>query len=234
VFRHALDSYNGCVLVTKPEYEHTVTHAHAVPDECTIFDFKTDFYKELLEVYGGTKFFRDKDLHSTLVRTNAETEFLHHHVLQQVRRQHAGKLHIDHFVIEINHKILNGILAYKPDNLSARLKKNHLITIELAKEYMTNNFSDDISLADVAAYSHVSLFHFSRIFKTFTSYSPHQFLLSIRLKNAQMLLRDTLMPVADVAFLSGFNSIEHFTAAFGQKYNTPPAFFRDKQKSKIP
>lgn len=230
VFRHALDSYSGCVLVTKPEYEHTVTHAHAVPDECTIFDFKTDFYKELLEVYGGTRFFNDKDLHSTLVRTNAETEFLHHHILQQVRMRHAGKLQLDHFVLEIVNKVLAAISPYRPDGIPARLKKNHLITIELAKEYMTNNFSDDISLADVAAHSHVSLFHFSRIFKTFTSYAPHQFLLSIRLKNAQMLLRDTSMPVADIAFSSGFNSIEHFSAAFRQRLNTSPAAFRELKK----
>jgi AraC family transcriptional regulator len=53
VFRHSLDSYNGCVLITKPGYERTVTHTHTVPDECTIFDFKTDFYRELLEQYGG-------------------------------------------------------------------------------------------------------------------------------------------------------------------------------------
>ena len=38
VFRHSLDSYNGCVLISKPGYERTVTHAHTIPDECTIFD----------------------------------------------------------------------------------------------------------------------------------------------------------------------------------------------------
>ncbi len=33
VFRRVLDSYNGTVLVTKPGYEHTVTHTHTVPDQ---------------------------------------------------------------------------------------------------------------------------------------------------------------------------------------------------------
>lgn len=70
VFRNSLDSYNVCVLITKPEYERTVTHTHSSPDECTIFDFKNDFYKELLQHYGNTKFFRDNDLHSTLSRTS--------------------------------------------------------------------------------------------------------------------------------------------------------------------
>lgn len=228
VFRHALDSYNGCVLITKPGYEHTVTHAHAVPDECTIFDFKKDFYRDSLqELYGRTRFFQDNDLHSTLVRTNAETEFLHFYILQLIRLHPVSKLQIDNLVIEVINKVLGAITDYTPDyRIDTRLKRNHLSTIELAKEYMTGNFSDDISLMEIANYCHVSPFHFSRIFKTFTGASPHQFLLGLRLKNAELLLLDTNQPVADIAFLSGFNSLEHFTAAFRQKYALSPSRFR--------
>ena len=73
VFRNSLDSYTGCVLVTKPGYERTVTHVHTVPDQCTIFDFKTGFYNELLDHYGGVQFFSSNDLHSTLVKASPET-----------------------------------------------------------------------------------------------------------------------------------------------------------------
>lgn len=227
VFRHSLDSYSGCVLVTKPGYERTVTHTHAVPDECTIFDFKNDFYKELLEQYGNLKFFRDNDLHSTLVKTSAETEFLHFHILRRILTNSAGKLETDNLVMDIIEKILLSITDYQPDlKISAKLKRNHLLTIERAKEYITGHFADDISLAEIAGYCFVSPFHFSRIFKTFTSYSPHRFLLFIRLKHAELLLKDTSLPVADIAFSSGFNSIEHFTSAFRQQYHHPPATYR--------
>jgi AraC-like DNA-binding protein len=82
----------------------------------------------------------------------------------------------------------------------------------------------------LAEYCYVSPFHFSRLFKTFTSASPHQFLLTVRLKQAELLLRNTTQPVADVAFSSGFNSIEHFTAAFKQKYKCPPAKYRETNR----
>src|SRR5690349_20746770 len=84
VFRHSLDSYNGCVLITKPGYEHTVTHIHTIPDECTIFEFKTTFFHELLEQYKSIRFLSNEDLHSTLLKTNAETEFLHFQILQLI------------------------------------------------------------------------------------------------------------------------------------------------------
>lgn len=229
VFRHSLDSYSGCVLVTKPGYERTVTHVHTVPDECTIFDFKPVFFQELLEYYSSVRFFGDNDLHSTLLKTNAETEFLHFQILQLILTKSGSKLQIDNLVMEVVDKVLQYATDYNPDHrINTRLKKNHLITIEKAKDYITRNFTSDISLTEIADYCNVSPFHFSRIFKTFTSVSPHQFLLAVRLKNSELLLKETVLPVADVAFSSGFNSIEHFTSAFRQKYHSPPAKFRVK------
>jgi len=227
VFRHSLDSYNGCVLITKPGYEHTVTHVYTTPDECTIFDFSKTFYDELAEHCHHSNFFSDADLHSTLVNTSPEMDFLHFYILQLVQSRSGSKLQIDNLVMEVIEKTLGAVTDYKPnEKINARLKKNHLITIERAKEYITNNFTLDISLMEIAEYSHVSLFHFSRIFKTFTSFSPHQFLLNVRLQHAATILRTTSMPVADVAFSSGFNSIEYFTSAFRQKYKCPPTKFR--------
>jgi AraC-like DNA-binding protein len=229
VFRRSLDSYTGCVLVTKPNYERTVTHTHDVPDECTIFEFKKDFFDSLLEHYGGIPFFQDNDWHSTLIKTSAETEFLHFHIVKLVLTRSGSKLQIDNAVIEVIEKVLSNITDYKPDlKINPRLKKNHLITLERAKEYMADHFTEDISLLQIATHCYVSPFHFSRLFKTFTSVSPHQYLLTLRLKNAELLLRNTTQPMADVAFTSGFNSVEHFTAAFKQKYNCPPATYRQQ------
>jgi AraC family transcriptional regulator len=227
VFRNSLDSYNGCVLVTKPGYERTVTHVHTVPDECTIFEFKSSFYEQLLERYKATKFFRDNDLHSTLVKTSTELEFLHFHITQLVLTRSGSKLQVDQLVMEIIERTLRVITDYTPDSrINTRLKKNHLVTIERAKAYITQRFTDDISLKEIADHCYVSPFHFSRIFKIFTSYSPHQFLLNIRLKNAELLLKTTVMPVADIGYSSGFNSIEHFSSAFYQKYKLAPTRLR--------
>jgi AraC-like DNA-binding protein len=168
----------------------------------------------------------NQDLHSTLIKTNAELEFLHYNIIHLALVTGGSKLEIDQLVMEMIERVLMRITEYQPDpKINARLKKNHLRTIERAKEFITREFSNDISLMDIAGYCHVSPFHFSRIFKIFTSYSPHQFLLSIRLKNAELLLKTTSLPVADVAFTSGFNSIQYFTTAFRQKYNCPPAKF---------
>src|SRR5712671_1631257 len=153
VFRHSLDSYNGCVLITKPGYERTVTHVHTIPDECTIFDFSKSFYDQLAQYYHNSNFFSDNDLHSTLVNTNPEMEFLHFHILQLAQTRSGSKLQIDNLVMDIIAKTLSAVTDYKPnEKINARLKKNHLTTIERAKEYITNNFTSDISLTEIAEY----------------------------------------------------------------------------------
>ena len=226
VFRNSMDSYTGCVLETKPGYEHTVKDTHSVPDECTIFEFKDDFYRGLIDQYGALRFFCDADLHSTLVKTSPETELLHYQI---VRLAYTGspRLEIDGLVISLLQKILSSVSDYQPgDRIDTRLKARHLATIEIAKHYIVENFTDDISLTDIAGHCYVSPFHFSRLFKTFTGYSPHQFLLITRLQQAAILLRHTSQPVTDIAFSCGFNGVEHFTAAFRQHYQLPPAAFR--------
>lgn len=227
VFRRSMDSYTGCVIVTKPGTERTITHTHSIPDECTIFQFTGDFFRELLEYHGNLRFFTDDDIHSLLVKTDVSLEFLHHHIVRRILTGAGSKLEIDQCVLDIVREVLPKVAGSTPDTrIDARLKKNHLETIESAKAYLSTHFTEDISLTILARHCCVSPFHFSRIFKTFTSYAPHRYLLHTRLKHAEMMLRNTTLPVADAAFGSGFNSLEHFTISFKERYGMPPAKFR--------
>lgn len=220
------------MLISKPEYERTITHTHAVPDECTIFEFDQDFYRQLKERYGVSGFFRDNDWHSALVRTDANMEYLGFSVLQLTANGQGSKLLMDQLVMQIIAGTVGTITEYQPDaRINGRLKQQHLATIENAKDYIANNFTRDLSLMEISNHCCVSPFHFSRLFKAFTNSSPHRYLLSIRLRHAAMLLSSSDNPVADIAFASGFNGVEHFTAAYRNKYKCPPARWRDRREN---
>jgi AraC-like DNA-binding protein len=230
VFRNSFDSYSGCVIVSKPHYERTVTHVHTVPDECTIFDFKTEFYLEFLENYSGLKFLLSNDHHATLIKTKPETELLHFQILQLLYNK-SDKLKIDSFVVEFIKTALNCISDYTIDTkITEKLKALHLATIERAKHYISQNFANDISLKELAQFCCISPFHFSRIFKIITSYTPHQFLLQVRLKNAEILLKSNTCSITEIAFSSGFNSLEYFISAFQSNYNCTPSKYRTDHK----
>jgi transcriptional regulator GlxA family with amidase domain len=158
-----------------------------------------------------------------------EAEYLHHHILQLLQKRRVDSLQIDELVMQLLNKILLtlGNVTELPV-LPEKLKQNHLVTIERAKEYMLNNFSENISLNELAEHCFVSPFHFSRIFKTVLNVSPHQFLLSTRLNHAKILLTTTDKPVNDIGFESGFNSLEHFVTAYKQQFKLSPSQHRNQ------
>ena len=56
--------------------------------------------------------------------------------------------------------------------------------------------------------------------------SPIELVLSRRLLIAKQLLTDTRLPIAEIAFASGFGSLRRFNDAFGTRYGMPPTRFR--------
>ena len=229
VFRNSLDSYTGLLLLSKPCYEHTVTHFNGMPDECTTFSFSDEFYESLKNEYRENKsrFFKDNDIQSLVLKAGPEIDYLHNIILKSICTNRVTSLYVDSLVLELLYTTMNRLLGVEtPAALPEKLKKNHLATIEKARQFISENFMNDISLFEIAGHCFVSPFHFSRIFKTFTSYSPHQFLLDTRLKHAELMIKSTDTPITQVCFSSGFQNLEHFSAAFRKKYRYPPSGLR--------
>jgi transcriptional regulator GlxA family with amidase domain len=86
--------------------------------------------------------------------------------------------------------------------------------VNLAVEYMQTFFSSNIDIDDICREINVSPFHFIRTFKQKTGYSPHQFLLNVRIKKAEELLRTGQYSVSETAMLCGFVSLPHFSNTF--------------------
>ncbi|MBE6861465.1 MAG: helix-turn-helix domain-containing protein [Ruminococcus sp.] len=92
-------------------------------------------------------------------------------------------------------------------------------------KFIDKNYMHDISLdtlADIAGYSK---YHFSRIFKQFSSMSHVTYINRRRIKAAEALLLDPKLSVTDVAVNSGFSSLTTFNRVFKEiKHCTPSEF----------
>jgi len=215
------DMHTGHVVIEKSNYDYKLRPATG---ECTIFNFTDDFYRRFISTLDLQQsfFFSNNNIRSVVLNTTPETDYLHYRILNRIKD--AGKLEIDNLVLELLKQIVASFTYHVDADLTAL--KNHLVTIEKAKEYMNENFASDISLQEISVHSCVSPFHFSRIFKKFTSFSPYQYLLNTRLKHSEMLLKNTSIPVTEVSFSSGFNSSSHFATAFKQRYKINPTQYR--------
>ena len=82
-----------------------------------------------------------------------------------------------------------------------------------ARALIEARYGEDLRLADLAGAAGLSPFYFLRAFRAATGLPPHAFLASVRVREAQRLLRAG-RPLAEVAFETGFSSQSHFSSVF--------------------
>lgn len=87
-------------------------------------------------------------------------------------------------------------------------------------------FMTDLSVKDIAAAHSISYRHLSRIFLQQTGCTMVQAITCTRVRNAMRLLRDTALPIREIAHRSGFRSEGYFTSVFTKFVGQPPSAYR--------
>lgn len=83
----------------------------------------------------------------------------------------------------------------------------------------------------LARVSGVSAAHFARSFKQAFGVPPHRYLLTRRIERATALLRDTALPIAEIAFATGYESLGTFGRTFKDVTGLSPGDFRAQAKA---
>jgi AraC-like DNA-binding protein len=105
---------------------------------------------------------------------------------------------------------------------------SHSQIVEQSLAYISEHFSEPLSLDVLAKNSNMSPFHFTRVFAAETGLTPHQYLIATRINSAKFLLKNTDMPIKEIAFGSGFNSESGFCATFRKREKMTPGEYRDR------
>jgi len=95
-----------------------------------------------------------------------------------------------------------------------------------AMTYMADNFSEDITLDELAEEAGMSKYHLCRSFKKAVAMSPMQFLVAMRVERAKRLIEETSLNISMIALEVGFNEISTFIAHFKKITGTTPTSFR--------
>ena len=98
--------------------------------------------------------------------------------------------------------------------------------LQLVMEFIQENISTRFSLEELASLANLSPVHFARLFRRSTGIPPHRWLLEQRLKRAEDLLRNSKLPISQVAARSGFSDQSHLTRHFRRSRRITPSEFR--------
>lgn len=140
-----------------------------------------------------------------------------------------------------NHLIIRGeverILVYLMRKLQRESgseeteKKKHAnahipTAIHQAILYIQHHFRDTVSLQDVAKHVQLSPNYLSQRFHMHTGVRFQTYVQDIRLNFAETLLSASDLPITEICYASGFNTLSHFERLFKQRKGQSPSDFR--------
>jgi transcriptional regulator GlxA family with amidase domain len=100
-----------------------------------------------------------------------------------------------------------------------------------AKDRMDGASHEEWPVRRLARVSGVSEAHFARSFKEAFGLPPHRYLLTRRIERATALLRDTDVPITEVALRTGWKSVGTFGRTFRDVTGESPGDLRAREKA---
>jgi transcriptional regulator GlxA family with amidase domain len=100
-----------------------------------------------------------------------------------------------------------------------------------ARDRMDGASHEEWPVSRLARVSGVSEAHFARSFKEAFGVPPHRYLLTRRIERASALLRDTDLPIAEIAFATGWKSLGTFGRTFRDITGASPGELRAREKA---
>lgn len=103
--------------------------------------------------------------------------------------------------------------------------------------YIEGHYSQDLSLARIAAEGGLNHTSLTKLLKEETGFTAMEYLMNYRIRIAKKQLAFTEIPVKDVALRCGFKTVQHFSRVFKAQTGETPADFRknavQKRKDEI-
>lgn len=103
----------------------------------------------------------------------------------------------------------------------------HSDAIYRIMEYVKLNYSEKITLEEIASYVHLSPSHISGMFRKETGQTISAYVSHIRIEKSKALLREPGVPIAEIAGLCGFEDQSYFTRVFKKQTGISPKQYRN-------
>ncbi len=114
------------------------------------------------------------------------------------------------------------LLSAEEEPVAARRRS----AAEAAVTYIGEHLQDSVTVEELAAQAGLSLYHFIRVFRRQTGYSPYEYLRNARVNMAKYLLLHTDLPLKDICLRVGFSCESVFCRAFKSAAGLTPTEYR--------
>lgn len=137
------------------------------------------------------------------------------------------------FELYIKIELLAFLLRLRPFlTLKTDVQIHHITTqrtIDLLKksiEYITVHYQEKLTIEKLSAQCNMSAQHFCRLFKNYTGKTVIEYMLDLRIAQANHLLATSDLPITQIPELTGFCNPNYFSRMYKQKMGCTPSVYR--------
>jgi AraC-like DNA-binding protein/ligand-binding sensor protein len=119
-------------------------------------------------------------------------------------------------------------LAMKSNQITVQQAGAEPPVITKARQYINEHHTEDLTLGQVAAAVHTSIFYFCKLFRKVTGTTFTEFVSRTRVEKAKNLLLNPNLRVSEIAYEVGFQSLTHFNRVFKKIMGESPTEYRHR------
>ncbi len=125
-------------------------------------------------------------------------------------------------------KLFGEYLSVLSNQIAVRQNNAEPVFIVKAKQFIADNYSEALSLEQVAKAVNTSSFYFCKMFKRITGLNFTEYVSRVRIERAKNLLLNPNLRISEIAFEVGFQSLTHFNRVFRKMVGLSPTDYRGK------
>ncbi|AXY26621.1 AraC family transcriptional regulator [Suicoccus acidiformans] len=134
-------------------------------------------------------------------------------------------------------KLLESVMVHILRNSELSIKDSTIQTknsdIDKVQQYIRENYHEKITLDQLSELVDINKYYLIRLFKQKTGLSPIDYLIHVRLEQAENLLKQTDLTISKISDMVGFHSPSHFSKTFKESNHLTPSQFRKNYRQEI-
>jgi two-component system response regulator YesN len=104
--------------------------------------------------------------------------------------------------------------------------------VDKTKEYISQNFSEEISVIEIANNVHLNADYLTRIFKKEVGVSISKYMINLKIEKAKELLENTDRSIGEIAMSVGYYNYSSFNRVFTKEVGISPQEYKNGRKNK--
>ncbi len=216
--------YSGALLLGNDGSCFECGHAHGIGDRCISLNVREDQFNEVAAAATSTRRFR-----FSAPSLPPSPKALPVIAQMEALSSAASLLRSEELGLQIIERVIALMTSDRraPSAPTGRETRRVIETIRLVE----SDTSQPLELKAMAAVAGMSKYHFLRVFRRLTGLTPHQYLISARMRRAALALASSRRPVIAVALDAGFGDLSTFNRTFRTVFGLTPTQYRDLRRS---